>query len=225
MLTRALMRWSNFRKCMKTLDEMANGIAGLSNGKKTRNRLKKIRRKNIPESTKAEMIKQLRENINSRKRKRVVFFGDGQFSSGGHGHASVPRKALIRHISCRTVCVITSEFGTSKYCPGCGSTMKDVEGEIRTRSCTNFSREDSTACCLREDETAFLTDRDECGAMGIALCGGRPLLGFARPSQYEARLPMKQSVERRQISQKRKINFLRQHEHVNPLTTSSSPQE
>ena len=42
-----------------------------------------------------------------------MFFGDGTFSPGGTGYASVPRKSFIKELGIKYPTIITSEFRTS----------------------------------------------------------------------------------------------------------------
>ncbi|CAM9199186.1 unnamed protein product, partial [Pylaiella littoralis] len=59
--------------------------------------------------------KELLEKIRSKR--RVVFFGDGQFGHGSRGPC--PRKALIRALGVLCPVVLVDEFRTSKCCCGC----------------------------------------------------------------------------------------------------------
>ena len=178
-LTRRIRRWRSFRKSMSALAKMADSVAGTES---KREEQYKIKTSNLSDEEREILLSKLQTKLD--RTSRVVFFGDGQFRTGGHGHASVPRKALIHQLACRSLCCLTSEFGTSKYCPGCGSTMEDVEGETRTRSCSNSCREGPSACCLQVGEKCYTTDRDDCGAVGIMLCGANPVVGNGRPKQY-----------------------------------------
>ena len=53
----------------------------------------------------------------------IIAFGGGQFKSGGHGLQSVPRKAIVRKLSHRTVVGITPEHNTTKKCCICNANL------------------------------------------------------------------------------------------------------
>jgi len=64
---------------------------------------------------------------NSSQKKNIVLFGNGSFKSK-KGHASCPRKDLVRSLASRCLVGMLDEFKTSKMCPGgCSSEMKDSE--------------------------------------------------------------------------------------------------
>ena len=50
-------------------------------------------------------------------KKLIVFFGNGSFSPGGSGYASVPRKPFIKELGIQCPTIITNEFRTSKISP------------------------------------------------------------------------------------------------------------
>ena len=179
---RSLLRWSRYKKTMKALSLMANKVAGTEKNKEIEELKKKKNSGNYDEIK--LKIKKLRDKIAAKKLKRIVCFGAGVFRCGGHGHAPIPLKKLVRYISCRVLCALTNEDGTSKYCPGCGCEMEDVDKKTRTRSCTNSCREGPSVCALRVGDQAYVTDRDDCGALGITICGSFPLTGRPRPKHY-----------------------------------------
>ena len=87
---------------------------------------------------------------------RVVVFGNGSFKAK-KGHIAVPRKQVIRACACDCCVVIADEGGSSKYCPGCGEelvNLNDGDGR-RIRVCEN------PRCGL----DTF--DRDDGGVAGI----------------------------------------------------------
>ena len=96
------------------------------------------------------------------------------------GVGAMPRKALVKEISGKGMCVIESEYRTSKCCPCCGcASLKDWrrEGNDRVRRCKNGLN----GCPLASRGL----DRDEIGSMNIAICGVACLLGRERPKHLE----------------------------------------
>ena len=69
------------------------------------------------EEEKRERRRVFREKL---RKKRIVFFGDGSFSSCSRGSCPIAKKDIIKTLACRGVTVYTDEFRTSKCCP-CGS--------------------------------------------------------------------------------------------------------
>ena len=68
---------------------------------------------------------------NTPRRRCVVFFGDGFF--GHHrGHASVPKKSVVRELGIRTPTLLIDEYLTSKTCL-CGRRLQDAETARRVR--------------------------------------------------------------------------------------------
>ena len=54
-----------------------------------------------------------------RRKKVVVFFGDGAFKSTVRGKQSVPKKRLLKVLGATGLTVLLGEYNTSKMCP-CG---------------------------------------------------------------------------------------------------------
>jgi hypothetical protein len=73
----------------------------------------------------AELTEELhlrrRLKASSQSRQRVVFFGDGSFSSSMRGSASIPKKEFLRLLVVRGPTVLLDEFRTSKMCPCSGA--------------------------------------------------------------------------------------------------------
>ena len=67
---------------------------------------------------------------NNRNIKNIVFFGDGEFKGNGFGHRSVPKKELLKKLASKGLVFLFDEYGSSKYCPGCGCQMKEVIWEV-----------------------------------------------------------------------------------------------
>jgi hypothetical protein len=85
----------------------------------------------------------------------LVFFGRASFKAR-KGHASAPLKKVAKATCRRAVTAMTSEFGSSKYCPLDGGRMLDTE-DYRTRVCEN------TTCDLH----VHAVNRDRSGCVGI----------------------------------------------------------
>jgi len=117
------------------------------------------------------------------ERKNIVLFGNGCFGAK-RGHASVPRKKLVRAISSLTNVGMLDEFRTSKKCPGgCGGDMIDVPGGQRVRQCTTVSVGVENPCPLfSEDGGAFLCDRDRSATLNFCLAGYGGLVHKVWPS-------------------------------------------
>ncbi|CAN0519073.1 unnamed protein product, partial [Ectocarpus sp. 8 AP-2014] len=107
-----------------------------------------------------------------RAKRRVVFFGDGQFGHGSRGPC--PRKALIRALGVICPVVLVDEFRTSKCCCGCGIPLKQVDGS--RVFCCESQTDENLSCSV-----GFI-DRDTNGAVNIGVCGVLQLLGLDRPS-------------------------------------------
>lgn len=91
------------------------------------------------------------------EKKNVVLFGNGSFKAK-KGHASCPRKDIVRSLASRCLVGLLDEFKTSKMCPGgCSGEMKD-SNENRMRRCTIDLAE--TRCCLSSENCNFECDRD-----------------------------------------------------------------
>ncbi|AAK14592.1 EsV-1-178 [Ectocarpus siliculosus virus 1] len=104
-------------------------------------------------------------------RKNIVLFGNGSFRAK-KGHASAPRKKLVRAICSRVNVGMLDEFRTSKMCPGgCGGEMTDVQGGQRVRQCTTVSVGVENPCPLFENAVAFRYDRDASATLNFCLAG------------------------------------------------------
>ncbi|CAN0031019.1 unnamed protein product [Ectocarpus sp. 13 AM-2016] len=104
-------------------------------------------------------------------RKNIVLFGNGSFRAM-KGHASAPRKKLVRAICSRVNAGMLDEFRTSKMCPGgCGGEMTDVQGGQRVRQCTTVCVGVENPCPLFENGVAFRCDRDASATLNFCLAG------------------------------------------------------
>lgn len=107
-----------------------------------------------------------------RAKRRVVFFGDGQFAHGSKGPC--PRKALIRALGVICPVVLVDEFRTSMCCYKCGTPLTQVDGS-RVFRCKSQTGESQT-CSVGH------IDRDVNGSVNIGVAGVCMLLGLPRPS-------------------------------------------
>ena len=58
----------------------------------------------------------------------MILMGDGTFSPGGTGQASVPKKTFIRQFATMYPAIITNEFRTSKLHPLSFQELTDMKG-------------------------------------------------------------------------------------------------
>jgi hypothetical protein len=115
-------------------------------------------------------------------RKNIVLFGNGSFRAM-KGHASAPRKKLVRAICSRVNVGMLDEFRTSKMCPGgCGGEMTDVQGGQRVRQCTTVSAGVENPCPLFENGVAFRCDRDASATLNFCLAGYSGLVRKSWPT-------------------------------------------
>ena len=75
-----------------------------------------------------------KKQCNSESRKPILFFGNGSFSPGGSGYASVPRKPVIRNLAAQFPIFITDEYNTSKKCPIKFEDVEDTSTKNKTKS-------------------------------------------------------------------------------------------
>ena len=87
----------------------------------------------------------------------VILFGNGSFSPGGSGYASVPRKPVIRNLATQFSIFITDEFNTSKKCP---IIFKDIEDEKNQKK-TNSSGDRLRKCATVNEDTAVSFDTED----------------------------------------------------------------
>ena len=122
---------------------------------------------------------------------RVVFFGDGSFSSCARGSPPIARKAFLKTAMCTGPVVWTQEYKTSKMCP-CGhpsGTLKDwnlpsgLECRLRCHQTTSTD----SLCPLNDPESIPAStdlrkfDRDELATWNILQCSDRALCGLQWP--------------------------------------------
>ena len=118
--------------------------------------------------------------------KNIVLFGNGSFQAQ-RGHASAPRKSIVRALSSRCIVSIMDEFRTSKKCPGgCYNDMVDVDGENRVRQCSIVLAGESTgSCCLSRGTEVFRCDRDESATINFCSIGYSGLVNKTWPEHLK----------------------------------------
>ena len=158
-------RFARLRARQRTVDGMARDIAFGDTYKKEVIRKQRAAGSPMPLEQRKELLKKIRA------KRRVVFFGDGQFAHGSRGPC--PRKALIRALGVICPVVLVDEFRTSKCCYGCGTPLTQVGGS-RVFRCGNQTDE-SLACSVG------YIDRDVNGSVNIGVAGVCQLLGLERP--------------------------------------------
>lgn len=110
-------------------------------------------------------------------KKHIVLFGNGSFSAK-KGHASCPRKSLVRSLASRVLVGILDEFRTSKNCSGgCGSEMVGVTKVKRVRQCSTVINAGVNPCPLSGlNGSSFRCDRDESSTINFDLIGYQSLI-------------------------------------------------
>ena len=79
-------------------------------------------------------------------KKHIIFFGASNFSGGGHGHVSIPRKKLVRILSQHVPVVLTNEYCTSKNCPLCLRELNDIKCDKEDPTTIQRFRQWRTKC-------------------------------------------------------------------------------
>jgi len=123
---RVLCNWKYQRKLQSFLDR----VADIAFGRQTC-RLPRVSKGyhalgQTPD--REELVARLRaERVRRREdpRKRVVFFGDGTFSSTLRGFPSIPKKRLLKQMAVRGLTFLLDEYNTSKCCPCGQDELKD----------------------------------------------------------------------------------------------------
>ena len=144
----------------------------------------------IPRWAKGELTEEKREQIRQRLRDRmrrarespryrVVFFGDGSFSSSLRGSAPIPKKEFLRLLGPRGPTVLLDEFRTSKMCPCGQDTLKNANclPGCRLRCHTAIA----TDCPLGSIGCQG-QDRDVLATLNMLHCAQNALKGQMRPS-------------------------------------------
>ena len=115
-----------------------------------------------------------KENTERKGLKTLILFGNGSFKAK-KGHASCPRKVLVRSLASRSLVGMLDEYRTSKRCPGgCGGDMEDTS-DNRIRQCATDLCE--SPCRLSsEDDDNFRCDRDRSATINFCRIGYESLL-------------------------------------------------
>ena len=112
----------------------------------------------------------------ARRGKQLVFFGDGTFSCTQKGHASIPKKKLIKQLAVRGLTFLLCERYTSLRCP-CGShELKNGEKAdgIRVR----VHKTDGGVCSVLQS----IQDRDEIACINMLLAASSACQGTQWPT-------------------------------------------
>ena len=127
----------------------------------------------------AERIAPMRDKRHSGNgTRRLIFYGIWT-GPAVRGQAAAPNKAIIHHLAQRAPTIATSEYHTSKCCPGCGRETTDG-ARYRVKVC---AADPDVHCPLRQEAGArAVYDRDRGGSLNIGLrgvyrvCGVRDLI-------------------------------------------------
>ncbi|CBN80330.1 n/a [Ectocarpus siliculosus] len=163
---RRLQKFARLRARQRTVDGMARDIAFGNTYKQEVRKEQRSSAEPLSPERRKELLKKIRD------KKRVVFFGNGQFGHGARG--ACPRKALIRALGVLCPVVLVDEFRTSKCCCSCGVPLKQVDGS-RVFRCSS-QMDEGQSCSVK------FIDRDTNGSANIGVCGVFQLLGLKRPS-------------------------------------------
>ena len=113
---RSLFRWKYERKLQSFLDKVADTLFC----KTTKRACRRDEYRALDPDERKKLVQRLQEaKANVDARKHVVFFGDGTFSCTQRGHASIPKKRLLKQLAVRGLTFLLCERYTSLRCP-CG---------------------------------------------------------------------------------------------------------
>ena len=164
---RSLFRWNSGRELKRFLSRIADRLAD-------RGTDRPIRRLSREPTTMPNDIDTLRTELAARRKwkreenpRRIVFFGDGTFSSSMRGNPSMPKKKLLKLLATRTTTILIDEYLTSKMCP-CGQDKLKDDTFNKTASKRVRVHETSGGVC---DVLKQVNDRDETAAINMALAG------------------------------------------------------
>ena len=123
---RVLCNWKHQRRLQSFLDRVADLAFGRQTCRVGRVANGYHALGQTPE--RAELVARLRAERMRRRddaKKRVVFFGDGTFSSSRRGFPSIPKKRLLKQMAVRGLTFLLDEYKTSKCCPCGQDELKD----------------------------------------------------------------------------------------------------
>ena len=110
-------------------------------------------------------------------KRRIVFFGDGQFKCTLRGNPSIPKKRLLKLMAVRGLTVLLDEYNTSKMCP-CGHAelvnLKTTTNGKRVR----VHKTDGGVCSVLKR----VDDRDETANIQQLLASGTAMTHTPWPS-------------------------------------------
>ena len=130
------------------------------------------------------IISDAKEKAFTENKQLIVFFGNGSFSPGGSGYASVPRKPFIKELGIQCPTIITNEFRTSKISPISFQLLKNNKrtkssNGDRLRQCITDPEAPDVYSTLSDNAKAIANkhrDRDALGSVGICQKGIYTLL-------------------------------------------------
>ena len=128
-IDRSKMNWVHTRRALSHISRVADMLFETNSTRL--GRATKIERKTIRAC--ATVRKQYKEKLNSlickrrsEKFKKIVFFGDGDFSSSHKGHVTIPKKKILKSLATRGLTFLLDEYNTSKMCPCGKAELEDV---------------------------------------------------------------------------------------------------
>ena len=111
-----------------------------------------------------ERMHHMRQERKSKCERRLIFFGDAQFSCTMRGNPSIPKKKLLKQMAVRGLTVLLDEYNTSKMCP-CGNA--ELTNQIRSNNGkrVRVHKTDGDVCNVLE----VVKDRDEISTIDMML--------------------------------------------------------
>jgi len=169
---RSMFRWKYDRLLQSFIDRIADKLFNRTTSRASRT----FGYKKMNEKERDDLRAQLRKVKDARRGKQLVFFGDGTFSCTQKGHASIPKKKLIKQLAVRGLTFLLCERYTSLRCP-CGShelkNGEKVDG-IRVR----VHKTDGGVCSVLQS----IQDRDEIACINMLLAASSACQGTQWPT-------------------------------------------
>lgn len=174
---RKILKFTSKRKIDSAVHSIANKMFKTTSYKKEDNY------KNLSDDEKIDIRKKRKLDIDSKsKTKRVAFFGNGSFTSGGSGYQSMPKKKIVKFLGITGLTFVLDEYNTSKKCPGCGSNMCNTNKKSRVRHCTSEkSWGEPNMCILATEKGNYEDDRDESATISMTSCAYSAITEGKRP--------------------------------------------
>jgi hypothetical protein len=177
---RKILKFNSKRKIDSAVHSIANRIFKTTSYKKEDNY------KNLTDVEKIEIRKKRKIKIDDDVRiKRVAFFGNASYSSGGSGYQSMPRKKIVKFLGINGLTFVLDEYNTSKKCPGCGSNMHNIDKKSRVRHCTSEKPwGDPNMCILATEKGNYEDDRDDSATTSMTSCAYSAIIENKRPMWF-----------------------------------------